>query len=263
MKHVAWIALACLAIAVVAGCAKVRVRAQKSDVAESKTTEIRASFGPDAKSKNVMFEVTQGRECGDIANKSTVADEFGDAVTTFTAKAGVEDCRAQIQASVDGVAGSTSLFVNKLPITKVRIDGISVIALVLIASFAVDRIVRGAFFLLGFFKRWRRLVPDPADSHTTPTGARVYQFVYMCFAGLLALVALSFLGNVRVLEALGYTQVDPVIDTLFTGLLIMGGAERTEVILQKLGVGGAAGKPAATPLEITGKVVLENSKQVE
>ena len=85
--------------------------------------------------------------------------------------------------------------------------------------------------------------------------------VYMCLAGLLALVSLSFVGNIRVLEALGYTQVSPLIDTLFTGLLIMGGAERTEVILQKLGVGGAAGKPASTPLEITGKVLLEDSKQ--
>jgi hypothetical protein len=186
------------------------------------------------------------------------------ATVSFTGNPGVEDCMTTVEASADGKSGRASLFVNKLPLTSMRIDGVSLLVLILLASFAVDRVVRGTLFLLGFLPFWRRLVPDPSDPATGYQAAQTHRLVYALMAGGLAIVMLSWLGKVRVLAALGFTQVDPLIDTLFTGLLVMGGADRTEAILQKLGAGSAAGPaPAATPVEITGHLRIEDSGKGE
>jgi hypothetical protein len=55
-------------------------------------------------------------------------------------------------------------------------------------------------------------------------------------------------------------QVHPVIDTLFTGLLLVGGAERTEAQLKVVGArtGPDAGKDTSKPVEITGRLVLQD-----
>ena len=42
-----------------------------------------------------------------------------------------------------------------------HIDGVSAIAVILIASFAVDRIVKGVTFGLSFVRPWVRWFPDP------------------------------------------------------------------------------------------------------
>jgi len=105
---------------------------------------------------------------------------------------------------------------------------------------------------------------NPSDPATGYQAAQTHRLVYALMAGGLAIVMLSWLGKVRVLAALGFTQVDPLIDTLFTGLLVMGGADRTETMLQKLGAGSAAGPaPAATPVEITGHLRIEDSGKGE
>ncbi len=44
----------------------------------------------------------------------------------------------------------------------VRLEGITAIAALLIASFAIDRIVAGTLFLLSFSDGWNKRFPEPA-----------------------------------------------------------------------------------------------------
>jgi hypothetical protein len=208
----------------------------------------------------VKFRVIEGHECGKLSPAEAPTDETGTATASFAGAANVEDCKVTIEAASGSETGRASLFVNKLPLTKVRIDGISLLVLVLIASFAVDRIVRATLFLLGLFDFWRRRVPDPDEAPGDAAALRRHRIAYVLMAAPLALLALGWVGKVRILTALGFAQVDPWIDTLFTGLLVIGGADRTEAILQKFGAGGG-GEAArtTTPLEITGRVILEES----
>jgi hypothetical protein len=125
-------------------------------------------------------------------------------------------------------------------------------------------VVRGTLFTLGFFGFWRRLVPDETG---TPGGSadRRQRLAYVLMACGLSVLVLGWFGRVRMLTAIGFAQIPPVIDTLFTGLLLVAGAERSDALLKRLGAGGedSPSKNAARPVEITGRVVLEDSaKQV-
>jgi hypothetical protein len=227
------------------------------------TATLRSSGEPAAEpaaEQLVAFQVVDGHECGTLSANQAATNQVGMATVNFTGNRGVEDCQATVEASIEGASGRASLFVNKLPLTSLRIDGISLLVLILLASFAVDRVVRAVLFLLGFLPFWRRLAPDPDDPTTGYQAAQRHRLVYALMAGGLAIGVLSWLGKVRILAALGFMQVDPLIDTLFTGLLVMGGADRVEILMQKLGAGSTAGAArAATPVEITGHLRIDES----
>lgn len=257
---VRWQLCAGVILLMTTGCGGLDLRLHKATIDEGKVTGVTARLSGAPEGIEVTFKVTQGRECGFLSAQSAKASA-GSATVTFTGAPGVEDCKATIEASAQGSTRSASLYVNKLPLMKVKIDGVSLLALFLIASFAVDRIVRVALFALSFFGFWQKLVPDAPDATANSAAAKKQRLAYMVMASLVAVIVLGWLGKVRMLGALGFAQVDPVIDILFTGLLLMGGAERTEAILEKLGAGagGEAAKTTATPIEITGRVVLEDA----
>jgi hypothetical protein len=252
------LALVCAAPLVAAACGSPEVRVLKSVVDEGKITGVTARVDGAADGTAVTFKISDGQQCGTLsaASASTAA---GMATVTFTGATGVEDCKATIEAAAQGNTNRASLFVNKLPLTKARIDGVSLLALFVIASFAVDRIVQATLFSLSFFAFWRRLVPEAASG---PAAKRA-RLAYVLMASVVAVIILGWFGKVRMLSALGFAQVNPVLDTLFTGLLVVGGAERTESLLDRLGAGAGGDKAAAAakPIEITGRLVLEDSQK--
>jgi hypothetical protein len=63
---------------------------------------------------------------------------------------------------------------------------------------------------------------------------------------------------VRILAALGFASVNPWLDIVVTGLILMGGADRTEQILKTLGASTSpapASKPP--PIEVTGRLIID------
>jgi hypothetical protein len=243
-----------------AGCGNAEIRIHKTAVEEGGTTGVTARLQGADDGTNVAFTVIEGQECGKLAAESANT-AAGVATVMFTAATGVEDCAATIEAGVEGRSGRGTLFVNKLPLTRARIDGVSLLALFLIASFAIDRIVRGTLFALSYAPAWRSLVPDT----TAGPPAKNERLAYVLMAGVLAVIVLGWFGKVRMLAALGFTQTHPILDTLFTGLLLVGGADRVEGFLDKIG-GGAGGGPAAQaakPVEITGRLVLEDAQRTQ
>jgi hypothetical protein len=139
------------------------------------------------------------------------------------------------------------------------------VGIILIASFAIDRIVAGIFFLLSYDPELRGMLdPESIKDLTGKTEAlRTYRVLYTMFA--------AYLGTVVLAGHLGHrlstiTQVLPkteggwntLLDILVTGLLLAGGADRLAEAL-KLTTGMGDDKKSKTPIEITGRVVLEQS----
>ena len=136
--------------------------------------------------------------------------------------------------------------------------GINAIALVLIASFAIDRIVTGILFLLAYSPTWRKRYPDPAtvDDIHRAHAERTQKVTYALLAGLVGLLV-AWLGQVRVLAALGVPTV-AALDIVVSTLVFMGGSDQVSVLVKGAGVGSRSGKASSPePIQIKGSLTLE------
>jgi hypothetical protein len=126
-----------------------------------------------------------------------------------------------------------------------QIDGVSAIALILIGSFAIDRIVTAVMFLLSFV----HLAPEPSAD-------RPYKLMYYSIATVLAAVILYY-GHLRVLSAMKI-EIDPIVDMLITGIVLIGGADSIAGLL-KVPAGAAAPAAPPPPVQVTGKLTLDDA----
>ena len=139
-----------------------------------------------------------------------------------------------------------------------KIDGLTALALVVIASFAIDRIVTGTLFIATFIG----IVPDPELREAGPGRVRAektYKLIYFLLAGILGVGVLAYFGNVRILHAMGIQDVNPHVDLIITGLLLMGGAERLSQFMQAPAGGGE--KPEPRPIEVVGTLKIDGGGQ--
>jgi hypothetical protein len=144
------------------------------------------------------------------------------------------------------------------------------IAIILIASFAIDRIVTGLFFLLSYNADLRPVLdPNSIDDPAQKAKAiKDYQLIYAIVAGYLAIVFVSGVMGVRLSAITGLAPdakagraINELLDILLTGLLLVGGADRLAEALKL--VKGEGGKGSQAPIEITGKVVLQQESRKE
>ncbi len=128
-------------------------------------------------------------------------------------------------------------------------------ALLIVASFAIDRIVSGFLFLLTYFQ----ILRDPAAITESSAQRRVEQrqkFLYYFFAAVLAAIVVANYDVARIMRALGFQPYNLFLDCLVTVIVLLGGADRVAALLES--------KPAQPPhegapqpIEITGRVTLE------
>lgn len=169
----------------------------------------------------------------------------------------------------------------------------SVIVMILLAAFVIDRIATASLFVLSFSNAWTGRFPDPSMVEQ-PTerrqAARNQKLIYFVLAGILAFAFLLLYKNVGVLGALGF-QADETAasqkttpdqsptptptptptaststatlskpprslgDFFLTWLVLVGGAENIAKLLK--GYGDTGRKTESQPIEITGKLTLE------
>lgn len=134
--------------------------------------------------------------------------------------------------------------------------GVSVIAFVLLLSFAIDRVVSGLLFVLSWSDKWRRFCPDPADVADPierSAAHRMQKTIYFALAALFSVALLKLVGS-GVLVQMGFAPGP--LDLPLTALILMGGAERVSAFSSSLqpSDASAAGEP---PLHITGTLTLE------
>lgn len=146
------------------------------------------------------------------------------------------------------------------------IGGVSVMVLILVLSFAIERVVKAVLFLSSLFNGpWTRWLADPLTVEDPANRAKAEKrqsLAYYVLAGLIGLVVLAGFGNIRVIKALGY-DASMYVDWFITGIVLIGGSDFVGKLIQLSGLGGGT-EPKNQPLEITGKLILENSaKKIE
>ena len=139
------------------------------------------------------------------------------------------------------------------------------ITIILVAAFAIDRIVNGLFFLLSFNDDLRPLVTEDA-AHPNERASRTRRLIYAMLSGYLGIVIIAGILKVRLFEmtaasALGDARPNALVDTLLTGMILAGGADRLSEILKAYGgASGSEKKSAERPIEITGRLVLDQGR---
>lgn len=146
-----------------------------------------------------------------------------------------------------------------------KIDGVTALAAVLIASFAIERVANGFLFLLRLIPAIARFTPDPEDA---PEGVerrqadRRHKLLYYLFAGSLGVILIAWYGKVLVLKAIGFTDVPPMVDVVFTGLLLTAGSDRVAALVKMPEALGAKRQAEQQqqqqPVQINGTLVLED-----
>lgn len=141
------------------------------------------------------------------------------------------------------------------------VGGVNVIILVFIVSFAIDRVVNGALFVLSLIGPWRRRFPD-VRTVTEPAERAVaeqrHKLLYVVLAAILAIGVLAYFGKIRILQGLN-VSVDPVLDIVVTGLILIGGSDFVGRLLDMSGAYGGEKSMAGRPIEVTGTLTLQDN----
>ena len=146
-----------------------------------------------------------------------------------------------------------------------KIDGVSAIAVILIASFAIDRIVTGILFMLSFLKPWTRRFPDPksiTDFTERLAAEKKQKFIYFALAAILSIGVLAGYGGIRIFKVVAFPGINPVLDAIATGVVLVAGSDRIASLINMGEASGTEGSASASqPIEITGKLTIEGEAE--
>jgi hypothetical protein len=138
-----------------------------------------------------------------------------------------------------------------------NLNGISITAMIVLASFAIDRAKAGILFLLSS-ERWENIFPDPTslkfkdDDRGRALAQRRRKLLEFGVAGTLVIAALVAFPKARVLQAMGRTPSD-MIDVAFTWLILTAGSDRLGDLL-KGSSGESSHASTPPPITITGEL---------
>lgn len=131
--------------------------------------------------------------------------------------------------------------------------------MIAILAFAIDRIVTGLLFLLSFTNFVSAPTASAGAGEAPGPREKRYKLLYFVFAGILGVPVIAYYGDVRILDALGMGGEDKwLLDVVVTGIALVGGAERISALMEKYGKAPAAEKEQPKPIEITGRLVLDD-----
>lgn len=136
-------------------------------------------------------------------------------------------------------------------------DGITLAAMIVLASFVIERIKAGMLFVLAGSGPWRRIFPDPSQlkDEALRKAQRTQRVVEFFLAGALVLAALLAFPQLRVFEALGLSPNAP-LDLALTWLILTTGSDKLGDFLNG---GRELARPEPAPVKIIGDVRLIES----
>lgn len=142
-------------------------------------------------------------------------------------------------------------------------DGINLLTILLIAAFAIERVSAGILFLMQLF----HLIGDPdlvEDTTQRAHAKRRYTLYHFAVSGILVVFVLLYMGDFRFLDALGLgnradlSRVPVFVDRLLLAVVLVGGAEQMSAFLKMVGApGGGMREAGAQPVEVSGKLIVE------
>lgn len=146
----------------------------------------------------------------------------------------------------------------------------SVLVLILVLSFAADRLAKGILFLVGFIPGWSKWFPDPRlvrDQDRRVRAKNRLLLVYTVLVASIAGTAILKFPELRIIQALSGPRTPEIIDIVVTVIVVMGGSDLVGRLVQISGIGEATAtfstSSRSEPIEINGRLVLENPDQVD
>ncbi len=130
-------------------------------------------------------------------------------------------------------------------------DPVMIAAGIVLAAFAIDRLIRAFLFLISY--RWKWADPFSIEGPAQIQAEKTYKLAYFSLAAVLAL-AVFLKGNLSVFVALGL-QRNELLDAIITTLVIVGGTDRVSALLERP-VSDKAPLPESQPIRIAGTVTL-------
>jgi hypothetical protein len=236
------------------------VRVAPERVQAGKTIWIVAKGSPEV---NVQFKIDSGSECGALNPADVPTNQQGEAKSVFTASDPPSDCEATIktvisrgkesQISDPGNATITRKItvVPATPIAVASMDVTAAITIILIASFAIDRLVTLLMFFSPFAKRRAQL-----DSELVKKRERL---TYVALAGVFGLL-LGYFGDIRLLAGLGFST-NVALNSIVTAFILIAGSDSISALLKKMG-GNAIGESEPKPLVVRGDLTLKRPERV-
>ncbi len=144
------------------------------------------------------------------------------------------------------------------------VGALNVFLFIMIISFVIDRVVRAFMFLLSFLGRWVHWLDDTAkleDETERLKAIKRQKLAYSLIAATFGIVFVWSFEEIRVLKLLIGSSPDNYLDFFITWMTVLGGSDFIGRILSISGIGdiGGGSSSNAQPIEITGKLTLENA----
>jgi len=144
------------------------------------------------------------------------------------------------------------------------LDGVSALALLLLSAFVIERVVSGVLFVLPSFG----VLPDPAQVEDAAARAaleRKYTYWRFFLSGALVALILWQWKSLRILAL--FSQLSDAVpgwlDPAVTWVVLMGGAERIGAFVKLPAGGGAAEKREEQPIEVRGRLTLDDGRETK
>ncbi len=141
-------------------------------------------------------------------------------------------------------------------------DSATVLTLLAVGAFVIDRVVTALMFLLSFV----RLAPVPelaGDEALRVKSLRRHKLMYYVLAAIFAIGILLAFHNIRLLASLGISGQVPGesgLDPLLAFIVLVGGADGFSGLFTS-SKGGAESAPQPAPLIVHGTLTLETPAQ--
>ena len=136
-----------------------------------------------------------------------------------------------------------------------QLDGISALTLILIASFAIDRVTAWVLLILSAFG----VVPDVSEtSSANQPSSKRYKLLYFALSALLAIL-IVWLASLRLLSALGVESTRGQaswMDAVVTVIVLLGGADRISTFID-MREGRTAAAGDGEEVQVSGKLIVE------
>jgi hypothetical protein len=211
---------------------------------------------------NVHFQIESGTECGALAPADIQTNEQGEAKSVFTASDPPASCEATIATVIArgkdlpaADPGSTTIVrkitvVPSTPAAVASIDATTAITIILIASFAIDRLVTLLMFLLPLSKLRREQNPELLKKRE--------RVIYIALAGFLGLL-LGYFGDIRLLAGLGFST-NVAMNAIVTALILTAGSDSISALLKKVS-SPSLGDAEPQPLRVQGELTLKRPER--
>jgi hypothetical protein len=132
-------------------------------------------------------------------------------------------------------------------------NAINLAAMIVLASFVIERVKAGTLFVLAGSKAWKRIFPDSSElkDEALRRAQRRQKLLEFCLTGALVMAVLLAFPSLRVFAVLGLDPND-LLDLALTWLILTTGSDKLGEFLK----GGEIAKPEPAPVRIVGDVRL-------